>query len=179
MYGITNMNPETGIHFGAISLNSLSGDSVGEAESIYPEEVEIDCENESCRTSFNVPLSSSGESVTCPQCRHTWELSPYEFDCIEPIGLDLTANDSDYTTEYSESLNCFFVTKSPFYTFARACSPCAPNAGDLDSPCDSGNGLKTYCLGYDFFDEYSPCPYVCYMVKDESRVDPPTYPEWN
>ena len=53
-----------------------------------------------------------------------------------------------------------FVIKSPYSTFCRLCSPCMPNAGDLGSP-DAKDGIKTYCLGHDWFDRKAP-----YIVGD-------------
>ena len=43
-----------------------------------------------------------------------------------------------------------FVIKSPWVTFCRPCSPCAPNAGYLK---DVGGTLATYALGPEWFDE--------------------------
>lgn len=61
-----------------------------------------------------------------------------------------------------------YVIRSPFYTFARFCSPCCPGAGNLDSP--DTDGVKTYCLGADWFDDDNPCPYRVFNVADDSEV---------
>jgi hypothetical protein len=62
-----------------------------------------------------------------------------------------------------------WVLNSPFYTFAQFCSPCAPGAGNLDSPCS--DGPKTFCLGPDWFDD-NKAPYPVYSVKDNTLVNP-------
>jgi hypothetical protein len=71
-----------------------------------------------------------------------------------------------YKISNSPSLVCLFVEKSPWYTFARPCSPCAPNAGDLDNP---EGLLKTYCLGPEWF-EGEKSPYLVYSVADNTLV---------
>jgi hypothetical protein len=58
--------------------------------------------------------------------------------------------------------NGLFIIKSPYFTYCRECSPCAPNAGYL---MDQPGSMKTYCLGADWFDEYSPLPYTVYSVE--------------
>ena len=54
------------------------------------------------------------------------------------------------------------VIKSPYYTLVQYCSPCAPGAGNLNTPIECG--IKAYCLGIEWFDEYNPCPYPIYSV---------------
>lgn len=59
------------------------------------------------------------------------------------------------------------VIKAPFYTWAAQCSPCVPNAGNLDSPRPQGDGLKSYCLGPDWFDKIH---YEPFNVPDAQNV---------
>ena len=64
-----------------------------------------------------------------------------------------------------------FVIKSPFYTFAPPCSPCAPGAGYLMSatkinPDGPNHPYKTYCLDDDWFDKENPCPYTYLEVEN-------------
>ena len=53
------------------------------------------------------------------------------------------------------------VIKSPYYTMANVCSPCFPNAGDLDTPNE--NGIKTYCLGPEWWED-EKAPYPVYKI---------------
>jgi hypothetical protein len=47
-----------------------------------------------------------------------------------------------------------FIIKSPFFTYSQFCSPCAPGAGYvLNSVNPEDGGIKTYCLGHDWFEE--------------------------
>ena len=60
------------------------------------------------------------------------------------------------------------ILKSDYYTHAQFCSPCVPGAGNLDSPCDSGE--KAYCLGHDWFED-GIAPYPVYRVSDNARIE--------
>lgn len=93
-----------------------------------------------------------------------------EFDCydgLEPIGLE-------YDKEGYKIIDCLdsdlMIIKSPYYTYAQYCSPCVPGAGNLDNPMHKNAGIKTYCLGLDWFDEDSPCPYPVYSVETGKRI---------
>ena len=60
---------------------------------------------------------------------------------------------NDYIIEYHTYDNSLIILKSPFMCYAAPCSPCFPNGGYIR---DKGNVLS-YCLGVDWYDEYSPC----------------------
>lgn len=89
------------------------------------------------------------------------------------------------------------ITLSPFYTHAQFCSPCAPGAGHLEHPCyklipvrflrsrksrirrkwakRSDNhrrvplGVRTYCLGHDYF-YHNQAPYPVFDVVTNKEV---------
>ena len=58
-----------------------------------------------------------------------------------------------YVIEYHTYDNSLIILKSPYVCYAAQCSPCFPNGGYIR---DKGNVLS-YCLGVDWYDEYSPC----------------------
>jgi len=64
-----------------------------------------------------------------------------------------------------------FVTESPYITYCRLCSPCMPNAGDLDS-YDGRHGYVTYCLPPDYFEE--EMPYVAIPLEVQQGKRKPT-----
>jgi hypothetical protein len=94
-----------------------------------------------------------------------------------------------------ELSNCLitdiFVGKSPYFTYAPECSPCVPNAGNLDSAewFDGAEPslkaahivaertalrkgwLKTYCLGHDMF-EGGNAPYPVWSVDSGEFISP-------
>lgn len=136
---IINIDATTGIHYGAISEHAPESFIWEDFNSVYKTE---------CPECGTV-----SKETECQKCG-------FDFGDIdgEPSYYEYTG-DSDYTLEYSDTLNAFFVTKSPYYTFAALCSPCAPNAGNLDTPRDeTRGGVKTYCLGHDYFENGAPYP---------------------
>lgn len=164
--GRANVHPETGIRYGVISVHSLGEWTVGEAESIYPEKVEVECPK--CGQSFETD-NLDADDQTCPDEKCEEEFSDHSLYELEPIGWDYAPNDPLYETDYSESLNCVFVTKSPFFTYGAYCSPCAPGAVDLDTALPPDEGQKAYCFGVDFFDDNKP-PYSVWSVETGELV---------
>ncbi len=68
----------------------------------------------------------------------------------------------------------FFVSKSPYFTFAQFCSPCVPGACNLDSPLDPAvwpDANKCYCLGHDWFED-NKAPYPIFSVETGTQVNP-------
>ncbi len=104
-------------------------------------------------------------------------------------------SDSEYDLHVSGDNFGIFVMKSPYYTYCRDCSPCAPGAGDLNNPINVDGGSprtekspvhmsyaggcteKTLCLGHEWFDrdndQYSrKIPYRVFRVSDDSEILP-------
>lgn len=130
--GLANIDRATGIRYGVISQNSISPEVWGEFEAEYPD-VEHD---DDCTNTDDESYCSCG-------------------DMQEPIGFKYE-RDGYVLTSGTDGFG-IFVLKAPHYTHAMFCSPCAPGAGNLDSPSD--DGVKTYALGADFFeDEIAPYP---------------------
>jgi len=157
--GRTNIDHQTGIRYGVISQHSVMGEIWEDFVPVYAHSCPA-CGNE----------LEDGDINICPDCEYEAK-DDSEWWSEEAIGQEYNG-DGEYLLEYSESLSCFFVTKSTYYTFAKYCSPCAPGAADLDSPAILG--VKAYCLGIDFFDsEYNPCPYVIYKIENDELVYTP------
>lgn len=151
---IANYDEQTSIHYGVISQNSVISEIWESFESVY----EIECAN--CGHVY-----SDNESANCPKCDIDNHL---EFECADSPSYWKWNGEKEYALEYAESLSAFYVTRSPYYTYAAFCSPCAPNAGDLDAP--RKKGIKTYCLDASFF-ESNNAPYPVYRVSDNQRVE--------
>lgn len=164
--GKTNID-KNGIRFGVISCYSLSSWLMGEAEPIYQESIDLDCPE--CKQSFSTDNLCPDDYQTCPNCEH--EQRYRELDCLEPIGYDYFPNNSEIESQYSESLNCLFITKSPYVTYGGYCSPCAPGAIDLDNAeqYDESSGQLAYCLPHDCF-EGDEAPYRVFNLADRSEV---------
>lgn len=121
----------------------------------------------------------------CDDCEHNKE---------EEDGCDLVCEPREFilddgTYKASQSAGSYassddvFILKSPYYTYAKFCSPCAPGACDLRSPLTFSDHVervlkgvveepvRSYCFGPDCFDDDQPCPYPVYRVSDDMQID--------
>ena len=171
-----NYDEKTGIHYGVISPNNISGDALNDicfgSNSTDPHyeagkndllsDLEEFCDN------HDIDFKRINTDSFEDQYSDQYENSDGQYDY----------EDKEYTLHVSGDNFGIFVIKSPFYTFTRLCSPCAPGAGDLNNPINadhrlkdiSNTGAKTYCLPSEFFDEYSPIQYRYYNVSDNKEV---------
>jgi predicted RNA-binding Zn-ribbon protein involved in translation (DUF1610 family) len=155
--GLVNTDLKTDIRYGVISQHSISGEALNDMELEYP----FSCPN--CGSESLVKSRSANYEYFCQSCR-TWHM---EYECHGDESIGMTYHDSEY--DIQDCLDSdLMVTKSPYFTYAQFCSPCVPGAGNLDNPMP--DGVKTYCLGPDWFDEYDPCPYPIYKVKTGELV---------
>ncbi len=173
--GQINIDPVTGIRFGVVPVNDVI--------QVWGDESEPEYGDPTC--------------PKCGEVANTIDLAPENYDEIpgwKDNGTDYTCNDCKYTFDsdeaYDEALcgwkideNTFlvyrayqshddsniFITKSPYYTFANYCNPCAPGAGYLRQPI--GDGARTYCFGHDWF-EGNVALYPIFRVDDNSYVAP-------
>ena len=135
--GRANVDPKTGIRFGVIPQNALLQAWADESEPVYPERNEDD---------------------ECSACEQTDE-------CMcEPDGW-LYSHEGYYA--HCGEDGDIFIERSPYYTHAAYCSPCAPGACYLLSPHE--DGARAYCFGPDWFYD-DPAPYPIYRVSDGVRV---------
>lgn len=101
-------------------------------------------------------------------------------DCSSPIYSDLECETCEFTEPEGYSFEdsgykafCdehgdIFIEKSPYFTYANFCSPCAPGAGHLLHP--NPEGIKTYCFDKDWFDDEKDIPYSIYEVKTGNLI---------
>jgi len=144
--GLVNINPDTGIRYGAISRNSLDSDANNE---IFTEGGVYIPGCPSCGTQFDKDTDTDAIEG-CIRCGYKAEDSS-EWYGDEPSYIRYEEDTPQGKIIIEGCLdNDYVVTESPFYTLARLCSPCVPGAGDLDTP-DEEYGYKTYCLPADFF----------------------------
>lgn len=170
--GQTNIDHATGIRYGVISQRSLNSDA---ADDIWQ-----NGENLSHKAAVD-DVKSQLKSALEPILDDIGVL-PYVWNGEEKVQDDYVTDvvdkvwdsiEQDFNDRYEESDDQYryesegyiietsslglYIIKSPYVTRARFCSPCAPGAGDLDSP--DTNGVLTYCLGSDWFDgDQAPYP---------------------
>lgn len=171
-----NYDETTGYHFGCISFNSVNPEAL---QGVYDKGKNLTYEAfvQDVKTNLRSAVRDNfSDSKWCS--RNTSDLDnavEAMYDAIEDdLNDSYQAEDEQYLYEAdgykisnSPLLCCLFVELSPYYTYARACSPCTPNAGDLDH---ADGSLKTYCLGPEWFEDENRPPYKVYRVVDDSVI---------
>lgn len=151
--GLTNIDIDNGIRYGVIHQNEVGQAWCDESEPVYGL---IDCHK--CNKEFDLDTSH----FVCPHCNNE------DFDFIETETFEFT--DSEYQA-FSDSQGDIMVTKSPYFTYAQFCSPCAPGAVYLMSPVEPNDNNKGYCFGHDWFED-GRAPYPVYSVETGEIVNP-------
>jgi hypothetical protein len=167
--GTTNIDTETGIRFGVIPQHDCLQAWADSSEPVYACEECDDWDDE---------LDECIDAVLgCEPIGYTYEEDGYKLTGCE---------DGD-----------IFVEKSPYFTYAQFCSPCAPGACHLRNPLDvtedehkyamllvktnvrppKPNPLlnnRCYCLGHDWFydTETGHAPYNVYSVETGELINP-------
>ncbi len=168
-----NHDKDTGIRYGIIPLHALN--------EYVLESFEPDYGTPHCPKCGNPALDSGHDDIPPTDEREDWDYHGNDFACLdckytfwsdqaygeEPIGN--TLDDGTYQGNLDNS-NDVWLFKSPYYTHAQFCSPCAPGAGYLANPCE--DGPKTYCFGHDWFDG-DRAPYPVYLVDTGELVPAP------
>jgi hypothetical protein len=179
-----NYDEKTGIHYGVISPNSISSEALSDlcfgANSTDPhyeggKKELLDDLKQFCEEHY-IDFEQINTDSFEDQFNDHYENSDGQYDY----------EDKDYTLHISGDNFGIFVIRSPYYTFTKQCSPCAPGAGDLDNPIskeeyEKGDHnafmygtVKAYCLPKDFFDpQYRKIPYRYYNVSDDKEVIEP------
>lgn len=166
--GQSNIDHETGIRYGVIHMNDVGEAWYELSEADYGEATCGECGNEASSSNDAESDMSErewfdGKDFYCPTCeRCFWSDDAYG---DEPNGF--TFEDSEYKA-CAGTDGDIFVLKSPYYTRAQFCSPCAPGAVYLTNPIEGG--AKGYCLGHEWF-EGGKAPYPVYRVSNNSLVE--------
>lgn len=174
--GITNLNVQTGIRYGVISMHAIDPDALADIELNYGDPTCPKCgsnaDNYYDAANRHYEHSSGCKDYVCEQCKYVFD-SEYAYP-DEPVGMEYNAG--GYAVE-GHNDGDLFVTKSPYYTYAQFCSPCAPGAChlenallDCDPTCVHGHP-RCYALGHEWF-ENNRAPYRVFKVSDDSEVLP-------
>lgn len=169
-----NQDLDTGIHYGCISQHSIDMSAMDDwydTDATY-EDAKDEIENK-IYEALDGLLDNVDISNVVDEAIDRFNES-YQND--EPAYY---YHDGEYEAEYSHSLSCWIILKSPYYTYCKGCSPCVPNAGDLDCPVtpedfdenntpasmfDYGKVRRAYCLPKEFFDD-DKAPYEYFKVE--------------
>jgi hypothetical protein len=167
--GMSNVDRETGIRYGVIPIRDLSEWAHEDFEADYGDPTCGQCGNgvvaydEELHGEYS-QTKWGCDDWACETCRRTYDSG--EVYGEEPLSHNL--DDGEYVATLDQ-YNDIFILKSPYFTRAGFCSPCAPGAGHLNSICD--DGVRTYCFGHDWFDG-GRAPYPVYSVATEALVSP-------
>jgi hypothetical protein len=160
--GRTNVDRSNGIRFGVIPQDDVLQAWAFSSESVYPDPEPVECE--ACG-------GTGTEEETeheCEECGGTGEIDGDGDDIGEP--LEFRYSDEGYVCIQSAGDSDIFIMRSPYFTRAAYCSPCAPGACYLMSPNPDGD--RAYCFGHDWFDT-GRAPYPVYRVDTGEEVPPP------
>ena len=144
-----NRDSETGIRYGIIPARSLAHWVWDEFETEYWR----GCGN--CGTELSEDdewACNADEETCCPHCQTVLEDDQQYGD--EPNGHHYNQDGLKMSIDSSGDV---WVFMSPLTIKASFCSPCAPGACHLESPCD--DGTECYAVPRDWFDDESRCPY--------------------
>lgn len=134
---MTNYNPETGIAYGVVSMNSLADWAF--------EEFVADGTNLSAEAAYADWSEGLSADEIANGADDFW--NEYRVDeenwVLEKDGLKLGLS-------WLGGAPLVWVFESPHTTTATPCSPCVPGAGDLDTPSD--DGIRCYTLPTEWFE---------------------------
>jgi len=157
--GQANYDTKNNIRYGVISINEVLQAWADSAEPHYI----YTCPY------CGADLKKGIDAKRCPACYKKID-SDYDFDMLEPVSWFL--DDGEYMAEQRQDDPDIFIVKSPYYTYAQFCSPCAPGACYLLSPLDhKADNNRCYCFGHDFF-ESGKAPYKVYSVETGEEITP-------
>ena len=181
-----NYDEKTGIYYGVISPNSICQETLNDlidrsVDTVYEESKKEVIDHINGLFEEIGVRDNDKDYETIREMMITTFNENYEND-----NHGYEYEDKEYTLHICDDNFGIFVIKSPYYTFTKQCSPCAPGAGDLDnsiSPQEYEKGdynafmygtVKAYCLPRDYFDdEYAKIPYRYYRVdNDKEEIAP-------
>jgi len=158
-----NMNVETGIHYGVIPKNDLFN---------FAEEFFDHAEDMSLKEGFeNIidTINSLKDQLSDTAIKDILEIAEQDFgENFEDECSLMRYERNGFIIEVPNDDCDLFIIKSPYFTHAPFCSPCAPGACYIKNGVKEGEepkGAKAYCLPEDWF-EKGKCPYKYWEVKE-------------
>ena len=154
-----NIHPETGVHFGAISGHSLDPDVLNDIQDkVF--DLEYQAAYKDHLKNLLQDVISFPDDLTIQQLINKCKANDIDpdldyfaenFDCYEPSGT-IEHEGLIVTFDWLGGAPLIIVNESPFVTFANQCSPCVPNAGDLDNL--GPDGVECYTVPENWLASY-------------------------
>lgn len=152
---IVNMDPDTGIRYGTIYLNNLDGDT---AAYLFDEgrNVSEDEAIEEIRRWINAEIDQEiedGRYISDIESDPEWEFERRLDRALQNLQIEEptikgTCDGVEYMITWLGGAPLLWVFKSPFTGKFDLCSPCVPNACNLDSP--NPDGYEGYTVPADW-----------------------------
>jgi len=167
--GQANVDKVTGIRYGVLPAHEVGSSWYDEAEGNYGEPTCPECESALVSSDDEtVPEDHEGDKdYFCAKCTRTFWSDDFGVTSESPLGFHL--DDGEVLAHQGGDDSDIFILRSPYFTRAAFCSPCAPGACYLLSPCEDGE--RAYCFGHEWF-EAGKAPYPVYSVATGERVYP-------
>ena len=151
---MTNTNPETGIRYGCVYLNSLDPDTAqwlwDDAENLSEEEAYAELKAEiEAQVQEECPDFDENEAEIEVEKRLERESECIQIDEPTLAGI---CEGVRYEISWLGGAPLLWVLESPVISKARLCSPCCPNAGDLNSLDD--DGYECYGIPADWYAKF-------------------------
>jgi hypothetical protein len=173
--GKTNVDTKNGIRYGVIHQHEVLQAWADSSEPYYPCEEcdkawDLEQEDDTGLWYITGINADPGPFETEDDARDYMDDKTDAFGCDFCEPLSWYYNKDGYQAD-QDSMGDIFITKSPYYTRAAFCSPCAPGACYLTDPCKDGE--RAYCFGHNWFydTETGKAPYPVYRVADDTLVD--------
>lgn len=155
-----NIHPETGIHYGAISGHSLDHDVLDaiqakvfglEYQAAYKEHLKQLLQEYAISFPDDLTIQQLIDKCEANDIDPDLDYFAENFDCWEPSGT-VKHEGLTVTFDWLGGAPLIIVNESPFVTFANPCSPCVPNAGDLDNL--DPDGVECYTVPENWLASY-------------------------
>ena len=162
---LPNMDEKTGIHYGVINANSLDPETLDQIITRGTSAYEADFNAWALELRDELDRLCEGAKRFVPlavaqEIREDMRKAEADIETAFHESADVNDDDSPISFdiegvvgEYLRNSNVVMIFKSPVYTCARQCSPCYPNAGDLDTLDEYG--FDTYAPPEDWWYEYN------------------------
>jgi hypothetical protein len=149
-----NVDHATGIRFGVIHSNCLSSDAIADIQD-NGEDLTYAAAAEDAKAQIRSAMSDCLEEIIGYRTKSAldsavavvWESISQDYnDGYDPDGSTYLYESGGYKITLCADGD-LFVELSPYYALRGLCSPCAPNAGHLNTDGE----YRTYCLAPDWY----------------------------
>jgi hypothetical protein len=167
--GSLNVDHQTGIHYGVIPAADVGQVWWDNVEPVYGPPTCPRCGSENLvpydLTAGRESLRPEEDNMRCRRCG----IISLQECCAPEDPIAWVFQGEQYVLHQSQGSPDIFVLRSPYLTFGRYCSPCAPGAVYLKDY--HRFGAPAFCLDPSWFDG-GVAPYGVWRIDDHTLVQP-------